>query len=148
MSSPEEVPATSPGTIACEIIVARALNPEDLTKTIPRRVRKSAFIPRKNGNDNAGLSVTILQLDTLERLRRRLRAPRKEAVTLHVGHIREIAADHYRLDVEADPVDDDARHALITGFPARSLHESIEDKATWNRLAELLAAQARCCLLS
>jgi hypothetical protein len=113
---------------------------------MPRLVRKAAFIPRAHGQDNAGLSVTVVRPGTLGFLRQRLAAPLKEAITLNVGRVRGISADGYALGVLADPLEGDPNHALIVGFPPRRPDESAKDKATWNRLAELLAKQARCCL--
>ncbi|MGD0361429.1 MAG: hypothetical protein ABSC93_11195 [Bryobacteraceae bacterium] len=72
--------------------------------------------------------------------------PHNEGVTLHVGHVREISANGYRLDVAPDPIEEDPDHALIVGFPRRHQGESAADKAIWERLAELLARHARCCL--
>jgi len=72
--------------------------------------------------------------------------PDKEGVTLHVGHVRQISANGCWLDVAADPIDDDPGHALIIGFPPRHPEESAREKAVWNRLADLLAQEARCCL--
>jgi hypothetical protein len=62
--------------------------------------------------------------------------------------VREVSADGYSLDVACDPADGDPEHALIVGFPKRypNAIESPDEKAAWNRLAELLALQARCCL--
>jgi hypothetical protein len=105
---------TATDEISCAEIAARAVDADRLTKTVPRLVNKGAFIPRLNGKDNAGLSVTLVRPGTLGFLRQRLAAPLKEAVTV--------------------------------GFPPRRPNESLQDKAIWNRLAELLAKQARCCL--
>ena len=129
----------------CERIVARGVEPRDL-KRLPERitVRKSAFIPRKNGNDNDGLSVTTANGSALERLRNL--SPDKEGVTLHVGSVRAMQAGPYRLDVVADPLESDIDHALIIGMPRRHADESAEEKAGYERLAELLAQHARCCL--
>lgn len=124
--------------------MARGADPDALTKAVPRRVRKSAFIPRANGQDNDGLSVSRVGGKTLARLRRL--KPDKEGVTLHVGRVREISANGCRLDVEADPIEDDPDHALIVGFPPRHPDESLTEKAIRERLAELLAQNARCCL--
>lgn len=135
-----------PGRLPCHEIVARAVDSDQLKNSTPKSVRKSAFIPRAHGQDDAGLSVSVVGLRTLELLRKRLGSPRKEAVTLHVGRVREISVDGYRLDVGRDPMEGDPDHALITGFPRRHPDESASEKATWNRLAELLAQQVRCCL--
>lgn len=134
------------GEVSCTEIAARAVDPDQLTKAMPRLVRKAAFIPRAHGQDNAGLSVTVVRPGTLGFLRQRLAAPLKEAITLNVGRVRGISADGYALGVLADPLEGDPNHALIVGFPPRRPDESAKDKATWNRLAELLAKQARCCL--
>jgi hypothetical protein len=136
--------------IPCTEIVARAVDPDQLTNTVPRTVRKAAFIPRKNGKDNEGLSITVVRPGVLGLLRERLGSPSKEAATLHVGRVRTVSADGHSLDVTPDPVGGDSQHALIVGFPKRHADatESPQEKAAWNRLAELLAQQARCCLRS
>jgi hypothetical protein len=134
----------NPQCVACQQIIARAVKPTDLTRSVPRRVRKSAFIPRANGQDNDGLSVSMVGNSTLAKLRRF--RPDREGVTLHVGHVREMSANGCRLDVAADPIDDDPDHALIVGFPQRHPQESPAEKAIWERLADLLAQHARCCL--
>jgi hypothetical protein len=134
--------------ISCAETVARAVDPDQLTRAAPRIVRKAAFIPRMNGRDNAGLSVTLVRPGTLGFLRQRLAAPLKEAVTLNVGRVRQVSAGGHQLGVVSDPVEGDLYHALIVGFPSRHPDESVQDKAIWNRLAELLAKQARCCLKS
>jgi hypothetical protein len=72
MNSAEEHARVS---LACQEIVARAVDPDDLTRSVPIRVRKAAFIPRKNGKYNAGLSVTGVRTNTLELLRQNLNAP-------------------------------------------------------------------------
>ena len=136
----------TPQSVACQEIVARAVDPDALRNAVPRRVRKSAFIPRANGRDNDGLSVSIVGEGTLARIRRF--RPDTEGVTLHVGHVRDVSANGCRLDVAADPLNDDPSHALIVGFPARHPDESAQEKAVWNRLADLLARRARCCLTS
>ena len=137
---------TATDDVSCTEIVARAVDPDQLTRAMPRPFRKAAFIPRMNGKDNPGFSVTVVRPGTLGFLRQQLAAPLKEAVTLNVGRVREISADGFALGVLADPVEGDPNHALIMGFPPRRPDESAKDKATWNRLAELLAKQARCCL--
>jgi len=137
---------TATDEIPCTEIAARAVDSDLLTKNVPRLVKNGAFMPRKNGKDNAGLSVTLVRPGTLGFLRRRLAAPLKEVVTLNVGRVRQVSVAAYDLSVVADPVEGDPYHALIVGFPPRSPDESLQDKAIWNRLAELLAKQARCCL--
>jgi hypothetical protein len=129
--------------LPCAALVARAVNAGDTTSSVPKRVRKSAFIPRKHGQDNDGLSVSLVRPGVLGFLRDRSASSSKEAVTLHVGRVREVSAEGHNLDVTSDPLDDDPHHALIVGFPPRHEAESPTEKAIWNRLAELLAVQAR-----
>lgn len=116
--------------LACHEIIARGVDPGSITKSAPRRIRKSAFMPRANGQDDDGLSVSMVHGDTLARLRRS--RPHHEGVTLHVGHVRNISAYEYRLDVAADPIDGDPCHALIVGFPPRHLGETAEERAVLN----------------
>ncbi len=129
--------------LECQKIVVRGVDPDDLKNSGSQCVRKSVFMPRKNGKDNDGLSVTVVRPNVLTFLRQNLDAPEKQAVTLHVGSIREIHMDEYSLDVKSNPVQNDPHHALITGFPPRAPAESAKDKLIWNRFAELLAKHAR-----
>lgn len=132
--------------VPCGTIVARAVDPDCLKRSTPAGVRKSAFIPRSNGRHHDGLSVDIVGPITLEGIRARMNAPEKEAVTLHPGHVRGIVAGSHALDVLSDPIEGNSDHALITGFPPRAPDETAQTKLIWNRLAELLALQAPCCL--
>ena len=100
---------TDGAPIPCQEIIARGIDTSDIKNSVPRKVRKSAFIPRANGRDNAGLSVTIVRPNVLQFLRERLGAM-KEAATLHVGQVREISVAQYRLDVANDPVEGDPYH--------------------------------------
>lgn len=50
----------SPQSVACQGIIARGVDPECLRRSAPVQVRKSAFIPRAKGQDNDGLSVSLV----------------------------------------------------------------------------------------
>ena len=80
-------------------------------------IRDEAFLPRKSGKDNDGLSVTAFRDGVLENIRRNTGDPNRKAATLHVGSVRGIAVEDVRLDVRADPIEgQDLDHALITGL--------------------------------
>ena len=108
--------------IPCTEIVARAVDPDQLTNSVPRTVRKAAFIPRKNGKDNAGLSATVVRPGVLGFLRERLASPAKEAITLHVGRVREVSVNGHSLDVTPDPVERRLAARLDCGIPEASCH--------------------------
>jgi hypothetical protein len=109
-----------------------------------RTVKKCAFIPRRNGKDDDGLSVSLRNLENEEDLRARLRQPPPDRtlVGLQPGLVRTIKAseDCAALDVIPNPQPNDPHHCLITGIPTG---KGIEDIARANRLAELLAKIAK-----
>jgi hypothetical protein len=136
--------------LPCSAVVARAVRPE-YVKNRPK-VSKSAFIPRNDGSDVDGLSVTVNVSEAAVRLRAKLSAAPIEVVTLHVGRVRNIRLDdvaELKLDVLFSPEDDDPFHALLTGILASLSKEnklSKEGRRMQERFAEKLAEQARCCL--
>lgn len=94
-----------------------------------------ACIPRKNGKDDEGLSVTVVTAKTENGVREDAAAMvcRFKKVygilTLRVAKVREIDSC---LDVIRDPLDDNRNHALITGVPRTDQNRA---------LAEYLAGQ-------
>lgn len=79
-----------------------------------------AYIPRENGKDDDGLSVTVVTSNTEWGVKEGAHALACRfdkvygIVILVVGKVREIDC---RLDVVRDPKDDQPNHALITGVP-------------------------------
>ena len=78
------------------------------------RVRKGAFMPRKQGQDSDGLSVSIETAALSEMHRARFEGAQEHcACCLRVDAIRGLTP----LDVVASGDDDDPAHALIVGIP-------------------------------
>ena len=100
------------------------------------RVKKNAFLPRANGKDRDGLSVSVLNKTYRElHLRKYLIAGHKTAV-IRVGAVRSLGFDA-RLAADVD----DPAHALIVGIPDRTIGDG--EKLQAERSAELLASFAR-----
>jgi hypothetical protein len=97
MSSPE---------IPCQQIEVRGVERRFFAVNSSRpRIRDEAFLPRKSGKDNDGLSVTAYRDGVLEVIRRNTGDPNRNAATLYVGRVRRIAVEEVRLDVRADPIE-------------------------------------------
>jgi hypothetical protein len=99
------------------------------------QIKKAVFMPRQNGMDRDGLSVSISDPKYLNLHRARYGQPGKATASIVVRDVREIG-----LDVVADPDDGDPRHALITGIPDRTLGDG--EKLEAERIAQLLASRA------
>lgn len=100
------------------------------------QIRKSAFMPRKSGQDRDGLSVSI-ETDELSSLHRNLfEAEGHRACQIRVTSVRELP----ELDVISDPTQQDPAHALIVGLPDRTLGQ--QQLATVTYLAQELAKRA------
>jgi hypothetical protein len=99
------------------------------------RIKKAAFMPRRNGEDRDGLSVSVE--DTLYRdLHRAIfEQPGRLTATIQADAVHEIG-----LDVKPDPDPSDPRHALITGIPDRAL--GAEEELQAERFAQELAKRA------
>ncbi len=89
-------------------------------------------MPRGNGKDAAGLSVSIVDGDYTELHREKFEQPGKVTAALMVSAVLNLG-----LDVVAAPVPDDPRHALITGIPDSTLGDA--QKLEAERYAEQLA---------
>lgn len=100
-----------------------------------------AYIPRTNGKDDYGLSVTVADSCTEQGIQEEAKAVADSfnrtygVALLNVGKVREI---DNRLDVVRDPLERLPDHALITGVP-RPDH----NKAETERLAGQLARISR-----
>ncbi len=99
-------------------------------------VRKSVFMPRAEGQDRDGLSVSIEDAVYRELHRRKFTSEGRCACSILVGDIREAKP----LDVVADGEEADPKHALIVGFPDRT--QSSGDLAAAEALARRLAQKA------
>ena len=108
------------------------------------RVKKSAFMPRANGNDRDGLSVSI-KVDFWRALHRSKFVDEKcRACSISVRSIEQLNSylENIRLDVilsNDDP--DDPAHALITGIPDRT--SGVEALAAAEFIADKLSKLAR-----
>jgi hypothetical protein len=99
------------------------------------QIKKSAFLPRMNGSDPDGLSVSIEDSKYRELHRAKFTGPGKTTGKISVEALRNLG-----LDVVPDPQADDPRHTLITGLPDRTLGTAENLEAT--RLAGELAKMA------
>jgi hypothetical protein len=98
------------------------------------RIKKAAFIPRRNGNDDDGISASQPADDNRTALKIRLRNAEGFFCKFQAGDVRLIKEEQSTLEVCPDPTEWDAYHVLITGVPA-----TIEQSSLANRLAERLA---------
>jgi hypothetical protein len=98
------------------------------------RIKKAAFIPRRNGNDDDGLSASQPANDNRNALKIRLRNAEGFFCKFQAGNVRSIREEQATLDVCPDPTEWDMYHVLITGVPA-----TLEQSRLANRLAERLA---------
>jgi hypothetical protein len=97
-------------------------------------IKKAAFLPRRNGKDREGLSVSIFDTEFLQMHLEKFEEPGKAIAAIPVIRIEELG-----LTVHADPDPDDPRHALIRGIPDITIEENL---AEVERIAELLAKRA------
>jgi hypothetical protein len=102
-----------------------------------RKIKKYAFVPRRNGQDDDGLSVSQPANDSRGELMKRLSNLDGLFCKLQAGQVRMIAEGVIRLDVCPSPTKMDPYHALIKGVPTTK-----EEVAIATRLAEKLAAIA------
>lgn len=130
----QQTPVLPPDNSVYRALLQSAGIDRDSGKILPE-----AYIPRKNGKDDCGLSVTVVTAKTAngvldDAVAMACRFKRVYGiVTLSVAKVRAI---NNCLDVIPDPLDDNCNHALITGVPRID-----QNKA----LAEYLAGQlARC----
>ena len=102
-----------------------------------RKIKKAAFIPRRNGQDDDGLSVSQPAGDSRDRLMVRLSNAEGFFCKFLAGSVRMIEEGTIRLDVCSSPSMIDPYHALIKGVPT-----SHTQAALATRFAERLAAIA------
>jgi hypothetical protein len=98
-------------------------------------VKKAAFMPRENGNDRDGLSVSIETPDLAETHRAHFDSGSFCACVVSAFQVRNLT-----LEIVLAPEDFDPAHALITGIPDRTLGS--EELARAERFAEKLAEVA------
>jgi hypothetical protein len=114
-------------------LLVRSIRGRDINRQT-RAIKKSAFLPRRNGNDNDGLSVSEARSETVSQLVRRVASKEGIFCSLIAGGVRAISVETITLDVCPDPTETDPYHALIKNIPT--------DQQTWvitERFAELLA---------
>jgi len=102
-----------------------------------RKIKKAAFIPRRNGQDDDGLSASQPAGDSRDRLMVRLSNAEGLFCKFQAGLVRAIEEGEIRLDVCPYPTEKDPYHALIKGVPT-----SRTQAALATRLADRLAAIA------
>lgn len=100
------------------------------------QVSKSVFMPRAEGQDRDGLSVSIQSNGFNDLHRQRFAVDGRQACSITVSVVRELNP----LDVVPDPMEDDPTHSLIVGIPDRSL--SVENLAAAEQFARQLAKRA------
>jgi len=110
------------------------------------RVKKAAFLPRANGNDRDGLSVSIRDEAYRDLHKAIYVRPGRGTAVIGADAVRDIslrnaAGEEIRLDVHSAPEEADPLHALITGIPDRTVGET--EKLMAERFAEQLANRAR-----
>jgi len=100
------------------------------------RVKKAAFLPRRNGNDRDGLSVSIRD-EVYRDLHRTIYVrPGRATAVIGCDAVRAI-----NLDVNPAPEYQDPMHALIVGIPDRTVGP--QEQLLAERYAEQLANLAR-----
>lgn len=100
------------------------------------KIRKSAFMPRREGQDRDGLSVSIETAEISALHHAKFESDGHKACQIPVGSVGEFP----QLDVITGPTAEDPAHALITGMPDRTLGP--EQLATVEHLAQELAKRA------
>lgn len=125
----------SVGKIQCSAIIFRALLRS--TDIDDNGIATNAFIPRRSGADDEGLSVNIAKSSVQDALGLQIESsnfaatlnkPRgaKGVLSLHVGKIRDIVFEgESALDVIRDPGPNNPDHGLITGIPLISQDDNI-----------------------
>lgn len=98
------------------------------------RVKKSAFLPRKEGKDSDGLSVSIQDDRFASVHRQKFEGAGYRVCQILVSSVRQSPP----LDVKIAPEPQDPMHALIVGFPDRAL-----EIARAERLADELSRRAK-----
>jgi len=100
------------------------------------RVKKSAFLPRKDGQDRDGFSVSIESAEHSRLHRELFETHGHRACQIRVAAIRELDP----LDVIHAPEQNDPMHALIIGMPDRT--NGPDELAKVEYLADELAKRA------
>ena len=116
-------------------VLIRGLRPKEINR-ITRKIKKAAFIPRRNGQDDDGLSASQPANDTREMLLKRLSNADGVFCRFQAVSVRLIEERGIQLDVCPSPTELDPFHALIKGVPTGREPEQI---AIATRLAEKLA---------
>lgn len=113
-----------------ETNIIRALREDEYRAD--KTIRKGAFVPRTNGKDDDGLSVSEPLHDNKAALQVRMQTDSESFCVLSAGCVRGVGEK--ALDVCRDRTEQDPYHCLIVGVPATKT-----EKALANRLAEKLA---------
>ena len=111
----------------------RGIRESDISKQTGR-VKKTAFIPRKNGKDDAGLSVSQPNGENRGQIKGRMGNESGVFCSLLAARIRSIKESGVTLEVCLKPTERDPFHSLIKGVPTDR-----ESTALATRLAQRLA---------
>lgn len=114
-------------------VLIRGIGKRDIHKET-RKIKKGAFIPRRNGKDDDGLSISQPLSDSYAQLAVRIQPQEGHYCTLSAGQIRAINVAEIKLEVCPDPTERDPYHTLIKNVPTDP-----ENAAVATRLAQLLA---------
>src|SRR6266566_5152790 len=98
----------STGTVPTEGQALRRVRSSEINSV--GKIRKSAFMPRAEGQDRAGLSVSIETAHLRAQHKAKFESRGHRACCVAFSGVRGLG-----LDVTADPRPDDEAHALITG---------------------------------
>ena len=113
--------------------LVRGIRKDEISKQTGR-IKKGAFVPRRNGKDDDGLSVSQPGNDNHEQLMARMENSSGLLCGLVAGNVRTIQEGNVSLEVCPNATERDPLHCLIQGVPTNS-----EASAMANRLAERLA---------
>jgi hypothetical protein len=97
-------------------------------------IKKAAFLPRKNGRDRDGLSISIADQALLDVHRAKFELPGKATASISISSIEALG-----LTVHPDADPPDLRHALIKGILDITVDANLPEV---ERIAELLAKRA------
>jgi hypothetical protein len=115
-----------------ERLIVRNIKPDEAYAD--GRINKRAFIPRKNGKDDNGLSASQPGDDGLDGLKARTRNANGLYAKFSAGQCRSTSACGITLDACPAPREWDPLHVLVTGMPTDR-----QQRLVFERLAELMA---------
>ena len=113
------------GNLPCQTIVVRLVRRRGwIVAEVPQL---AAFLPREDGKDDDGLSVSIVsRTNLLQDAEEASRALNKShgCLSLHVGRVRDC---HESIDVKEAPLESNVKHAVIVGIPNPSVNRELAE---------------------